>query len=208
MTKNILAIGAHPDDVELGCGGTLAKHLDLGDNVFVLMMTDGEKGNHSPNRKECYSSLKKIGIKKENIFFGNFLDAYLTDNFETVNFIEELIKDLKITRVYTHYPIDRHQDHRNCSNAVSSAARKVSEIFLFQGPSTMPPFQSHYYTELLEKHFNKKKQALACYKSQIKKGIVNLDWVRNIAQIHGLLYNKQYAEAFAINHLLRDNKNV
>ena len=54
--KNILAIGAHPDDVELGCGGTISKHLELGDEVYVLIMTNGEKGSHAPNREECFKS--------------------------------------------------------------------------------------------------------------------------------------------------------
>ena len=208
MTQNVLAIGAHPDDIELGCGGTLAKHLDLGDNVFVLVMTNGEKGRHALRREECLASLKKLGLKEKNIFFGNFPDAYLNDDFESVNFIEDLIKKLNISRVYTHYPNDSHQDHRKLSNAVSAAARKVPEILLFQGPSTRVPFGPHYYIELLEEHFQKKIKALSCYSTQIKKGIVNLDWVISILKVNGLLYNKKYAEAFAVNHFFRGYKDV
>jgi N-acetylglucosamine malate deacetylase 1 len=208
VKQNILAVGAHPDDIELGCGGTLVKHMDLGNNVFVLIMTNGERGNHPQDRSECTKSLRKLGIKKKNIFFGNFPDTYLVDNSDTVNFVEKLIKKLKISRVYTHHPIDRHQDHRACSNAVSSAARKVSEIFLFQGPSTKYPFEPHYFIELKNEHIKKKIDALHCYKSQINKGIVDLDWARNIAQIHGILHGKLQAEAFAINHLFRSDGDV
>jgi LmbE family N-acetylglucosaminyl deacetylase len=208
MTQKILAVGAHPDDIELGCGGTLVKHLEAGDDVFVLVMTHGERGSHAPVKIECLSSLKKIGIKEKNIFFGNFPDAYLTDNFETVNFIEGLINRLGITRVYTHHFNDRHQDHRNCSNAVSSAARKVPEIFLFQGPSTKASFEPHYFIELLEKHFQKKLESLNSYETQINKGIINLEWVKNISQVNGLLNGKKYVEAFAINHVLRGAKDV
>ena len=208
MRKNILAIGAHPDDIELGCGGSIIKHLELGDEVYVLVLTNGEKGNHSPGRKECLKSLRSLGIKRKNIFFANFSDGHVSDDLNVVNFIEELINRLKIVRVYTHHFNDRHQDHRNCSYAVSSAARKVPEIFLFQGPSTKVSFEPHYYIELFDKHINKKIESMSCYKSQIKKGIVNLDWVRSLARINGYTNNKKYAEAFSINHMFREGEYV
>jgi LmbE family N-acetylglucosaminyl deacetylase len=208
MMRNILAVGAHPDDVELGCGGAISKHLELGDNVFVLVMTNGEQGKHTPERKECLSSLKLLGIKEENIFFGNLSDGNIKDDCSTVNLIENYILKFEIDRVYTHYPIDRHQDHRNCSRAVSSAARKVQEILLFQGPSTKVPFEPHYYVELSENHLNIKLNALNSYKSQIEKGIVNLDLVESILKVNGMTHNRKYAEAFAINHLLRGENDV
>jgi LmbE family N-acetylglucosaminyl deacetylase len=205
---NILAVGAHPDDIELGCGGALLKHLKRGDNVFVLVMTNGEQGNHALNKQECKSSLSLLSIPHENIIFANFPDGYLEDNQQIVNFIEEIINSKKITRVYTHHPDDRHQDHRNCSNAVSSAARKVPEIFLFQGPSTKNQFDPHYFIEISEELLVKKLEALNFYKTQIDKGIVDLNWIKTLASLHGFSQNKKYAEAFAVNHLLKENDQV
>ncbi len=206
--NNILVVGAHPDDVELGCGGTIAKHLDLGDKVFVLVMTNGDKGNHVPDRSECITSLSVLGIPKENIFFGNFPDGFLTDSQEIVNLIEDYIKRFNIVRVYTHHPNDRHQDHRNCSNAVSSASRKISEILLFQGPSTKHPFEPHYFVELSQENLDKKLKALNCYKTQIEKGIVKLKWLEHLAGFHGIPQQSIYAEAFAINHVFKRGKDV
>src|SRR3989338_7266687 len=163
--RRILAVGAHPDDVELGCGGVIAKHIFLGDSVFVLVLTNGERGNHATNQEECLASMTSLGIKKENIFFGNLPDGYISDDHRTVDLIEFYIKKFDITRVYTHAPHDRHQDHRNCSNAVSSAARKIPEIFLFEGPSTKSPFEPHYFIQLSEEQFNRKLNALKCYKT-------------------------------------------
>lgn len=208
MKRNILAVGAHPDDVELGCGGSISKHLSLGDEVYVLVMTNGEKGGHSPQRQECLSSLKRLGVKEENIIFGNFSDGSIEDNLNVVNFIEEIIRDLGIDRVYTHYFNDRHQDHRNCSLAASSAARKVSEIFLYQGPSTKAPFEPHYFIELREEDLNKKIASLESYETQIKKGVVSLEWIKNLAVVNGIPYGKKYAEAFAINHFFRGGQYV
>ena len=206
--KNILVIGAHPDDVELGCGGTIAKHLNLGEKVFVLVMTNGDKGNHVQDRSECIASFSILGVPQENIFFGNFLDGFLTDSQDVVNLIEDYIKRLNISRIYTHHPNDRHQDHRNCSNAVSSAARKISEILLFQGPSTKHPFEPHYFVELSHENLKKKLNALSCYKTQIEKGIVDLKWIEHLAGFHGIPQQSNYVEAFAINHVFKRGKDV
>ncbi|MFA5019707.1 MAG: PIG-L family deacetylase [Candidatus Pacearchaeota archaeon] len=202
---NVLFVGAHPDDIELGCGGTILKHIENEDNVFCLVLTNGEKGNHPSDKEECIASLNSLGIKE--IFFGNFPDGYIADNHKTVSFIESLIKNLDIHRIYTHDPNDKHQDHRNCSLAVSSAARKVKEILLFQGPSTTN-FESHYLIGLSENHLNKKIEALKKYKSQIEKSTVNIPVVKKIAEINGYHCNSQYAEAFNLNHIFVDEENV
>jgi LmbE family N-acetylglucosaminyl deacetylase len=207
MSNNVLAVGAHPDDIEMGCGATLAKHLELGDKVHVLVLTKGEKGGHSSHKKECLASLKKFGLKQSNIIFANFADGFISDDFKTVSFIENCINELGINKVYTHYPDDRHQDHRNCSNAVSAAARKVPEILLFQGPSTRA-FDPHYFVEVSRRHMAKKLDALNCYASQIKKRTVNPEIYEILARFHGASHNSRYVEAFAINHMLKRDNDV
>ncbi|MEM4244859.1 MAG: PIG-L deacetylase family protein [Candidatus Nanoarchaeia archaeon] len=199
---NVLVVGAHPDDIEIGCAGTISKHLSLGDKVYAMVMTNGEKGNHSPGKRECLKSLEVLGIK-DNVIFGNFDDGFLRDDHKTVSFIEKYINELNITRVYTHSPNDRHQDHRHCSFAVSSAARKRPEILLFQGPSTTN-FEPHYFIEISKKDLEKKLAAIKCYETQIRKGTVKPELIKSIAMIHGSTCNKKYAEAFAINHLFRE----
>ena len=204
-SKNVLFVGAHPDDVEFGCGGTLVKHVQRGDSVFCIVLTNGEKGSHSPKNMECIGSLKFLGVK--DVFFGGFSDGSLLDNYETVSFIESIIKELRIDRVYTHDPNDRHQDHRNCSRAVSSAARGIKEIFLFSGPSTTF-FNPHYIIELTEKQIDKKIKALSLYQSQLKKPSFNLSSIKPIAKVLGSKYNIQYAEAYNLNHLIVGGEDV
>lgn len=206
--RNILAIGSHPDDVEMGCGATLLKHIERGDTVYVMVMTNGDRGGHTLNMGECLYSLEKLGIPKEQIIFAGFPDGYLADNQEVVNFIESKIKTLHIHRVYTHDPHDRHQDHRHCSYAASSAARKIPEILLFQGPSTNLPFNPHYFIEISDEHLKKKIEALESYQTQTAKGIVNTEWIRQLAAVHGILHNTHYCEAFSINHFLKKENGV
>lgn len=207
--KNVLFVGAHPDDIEIGCGGILAKHVDIGDDVFVLIMTKGEMGNHHPELEECFKSLALLGVKKENIVFGEFQDGYLKDDQNSVNFIEKYIKKFNINRVYTHHPNDRHQDHRNCSNAVSAATRRnISEILLFEGPSTRIPVEFHYFVEITEKYMDQKIKALNCYQTQIEKGGLNIKKIINLAEVYGCDHNTAFAEAFALNHLFRGKNEI
>ena len=145
----------------------------------------------------------------ENIILGNFRDGYIQDDLSTVDFIEKQINKLNIDRVYTHYYNDGHQDHRNCSYAVSAAARrKVNEILLFQGPSTKVDFEPHYYIGISEKDFEKKIESLKCYKTQIEKGTLDIEVIKATARLHGFGHNTTYAEAFEINHISRGENEV
>jgi LmbE family N-acetylglucosaminyl deacetylase len=208
MENVVLAVGAHPDDIELGCGGAIVKHIERGDQVNVLIMTNGEKGEHTVDRGECLNSLNVLGLQKENIYFGNYHDGSLSDNIRVVNFVEKIIRKLGVTRIYTHCGNDRHQDHRYCCHAVSAAARKVPEIFLFQGPSTKVPFEPHYFIELSNSQMERKLESLKIYQTQIEKGIVNIKWAKSLAVLHGFTNQTKYAEAFSINHMIRGGDNV
>ena len=202
----VLAIGCHPDDIELGCGGVITKHIERGDEVTALVMTKGDKGSHHPYNRECEKSMKILGINK--IEYGNFPDGFIKDNYETVNLIESLIKKYNINRVYTHYPYDTHQDHRNCSLATSAACRRIGEVLLYSGPSTYPYFEPHYYIAISPENMKTKIKALKSYKTQVSKGIVDLDWVKSNAKINGWKSKTKYAEAFALNHIMKgDDKN-
>ena len=206
--NSIMAVGAHPDDVEMGCGGTLRKHLSLGDEVYVMVLTNGEKGNHSCNQEECLESLNVLGIKPSNVIFGNFKDGSVPFNQEIVNFIEKNFLKFNINRAYTHHPYDRHQDHRNVSLATSSAARKIGTLLFFEGPSTMVTFEPHYFISITEEAVKEKISALGRYGSQIEKKIVDLEFVKSLAKVNGFKSNNDYAEAFAINHMSSGEKNV
>jgi LmbE family N-acetylglucosaminyl deacetylase len=207
--KNVLFVGAHPDDVEIGCGGTIYKHLKRGDSVFILIMSHGEKGNHPFGLIECLNSLKLLGVKEKNIILGNFPDGYIKDDLSTVSFIENQITKFNIDRIYAHYCEDNHQDHRNCSNATSAAARrKVKEILLFQGPSTKVTFEPHYFIGLSEENLVKKINSLKCYETQIKKGVLNIEVIKATARLHGFNNNSPYAEAFGINHVFRGEDEI
>ena len=209
----VLVVGCHPDDVELGCGGTISRHVRRKDKVIALTLTNGEKGHHHPELTELHKSFETLGISYAE--FGNIPDGYVQDDQKTVNMIEQIIEKYEVDRVYTHFPNDRHQDHRSCSKAVSSAARKVPEILLYQGPSSDPNFEPHYFIRLTDEELDKKIRALDCYQTQISKGIVDLEWVKSLAGVHSFnargfasVPKTRYAEAFVMNHLIRGGDDV
>ena len=108
---NVLAIGAHPDDIEFGCGGTLIKYAQKGHNVYLLILTmGGIGGNPKVRKKEQEDALRFMKAKKA--FWGNFKDTELPLGKALVSFIEEVIEETKPQVVFFNYFDDTHQDHR------------------------------------------------------------------------------------------------
>ena len=86
---NILAIGAHPDDIELGCFGTLALHQQNGDSIFGILITNGESGGIPEIRKkESENAAKLIKMK---LSFGGFPDGKFSSDIDLVRYIDKII---------------------------------------------------------------------------------------------------------------------
>ena len=97
---NILAIGAHPDDIEFGCGGTLIKYADRGHRVYLMVMTHGGQGGlENVRKKEQLDSKAILGV--EHLFWGGYEDTHLTVGKELINKIEEylVIKEVEIFKL-------------------------------------------------------------------------------------------------------------
>ena len=106
--KNILAIGAHPDDVEFGCSGTLKKHLNRGDNVIVLVMSctgvlDATTGNATRTEAESVKEAQKAIIKElgATLLIAPFNDTAIPFNSTSVAWIEKIINENNIDTIYT-----------------------------------------------------------------------------------------------------------
>lgn len=131
---NILAIGAHPDDIEYGCGGTLSKFYKRGDKISFLVMTKGEVGGKPSIRKtEQHNAAKVLGAR---IFWGNFGDTRINLDKTLINEIENVIRKVKPTLIFVHHPEDTHQDHRNVSQATVTATRYIRNVLFYEVPTT------------------------------------------------------------------------
>ena len=209
---NILAIGSHHDDVEFGCFGTLSKHKENGDNVYVVIMSNGLLRHTVTNKiirevetttNETKCAMKVLGI---DWFQLNFQDTEVPFNVESISKIERLIDKLSIDTVYTHWAGDTHQDHINTLKSTLSACRGVDNVLCYEQvplPRVTNVYPvANYYVDITGKHFDKKIEASKCHKSQIKKyndvGYDVIDGLEVMARYRGNQCGVKHAEAFDV----------
>lgn len=119
---DILAIGAHPDDVELSCAGTLIKHIELGYSVAVVDLTRGElgtRGSAELRDKEAVDAAKIMGVKyRENL---NFRDGFFINDEQHQMILARVIRKYMPSVIFCNAIDDRHPDHGKASKLVSDA---------------------------------------------------------------------------------------
>jgi bacillithiol biosynthesis deacetylase BshB1 len=122
MKLNILAFAAHPDDIELSCAGTLAKHAEMGEDVGIIDLTEGEMGTRgTPEQrlKEAAKSADILGLRvRENL---GFEDAFFNNNLAHQTEIVRKIRQYKPEIVLANAISDRHPDHGKASDLLSEA---------------------------------------------------------------------------------------
>jgi LmbE family N-acetylglucosaminyl deacetylase len=196
--KNILAIGAHPDDIEIGCGGTLAKLKEEGHSLSLLIVSDGSAGGKSDiRRKEQKASAKILGV--DHIYWGGIKDTEIVISKSIIKEFENIIQQVSPDYIFINYPDDTHQDHRHLAQIAISATRYVQNVLFYETP-TSNNFQPDIYMDLGEKYLQIKHQLLYAHKSQVDKtNIANLsiiDVATSNAQFRGTQGRVKYAEAF------------
>lgn len=141
MNERIIVFAPHPDDETLGCGGTIAKRLNEGYEVLVVVMTDGRhsflKGlgialDPTPEelkeirRGEVKRATRILGVPEENLLFLDFVDGALDENeMEAQKRVMKLLGEKVPSEIYFPYEKDGHPDHRATNRIVTSAVRKV-----------------------------------------------------------------------------------
>lgn len=195
--RSVLAVGAHPDDIELGCGGALAKHVASGDHVTMLVVTRGEVGPGDTAQRvaEQHRAAEVLGVD-ELLWGEGFADCRVSlQEFELVHLIEDAIEKVSANIVYTHMANDSHQDHRVVSRCTMGAARWVSTIMAYGGPSAVG-FNPTVFIDISDS-LDKKVQALMCHVSQAEASEkVSASWVRSTAEHYGFLCRRPFAEGF------------
>lgn len=195
--RSILAIGAHPDDIELGCGGTIARHVAVGDQVAMLVVTRGEVGpGDSPQRvEEQERAAAVLGVN--TLLWGTGIpDCQVSlHELDLVHLIERAIQRVSATIIYTHSANDSHQDHRAVALCTMGAARGISTVMSYGAPSALQ-FNPTAFVDISDS-LDKKVDALMCHASQVQASeMVSASRVRSSAEHHGHSCRRQYAEAF------------
>lgn len=194
----ILAIGAHPDDIEVGCGGTLIKYARNGHDVYLLVMTEGHMGGEGTVRRKEQVESAQI-LKPRELLWGGYKDTLLTPHMnQMVHDIEVVLKKIAPDFIFVHHGDDTHQDHRSLTKATISATRYVRNVLFYEGPTTQnfTPCVFVDIQETLETKFS----LLLAHRSQVQKtnieGLSITDVVRSTAVFRGIQGRVQFAEAF------------
>ena len=195
---NILAIGAHPDDIEVGCGGTLAKYARSGHEIYLLVMTEGSMGGKADVRKKEQARSAKL-LKPREMIWGGYRDTLLTPHMNRmVHDIETVLKKIVPDFIFVHYEDDTHQDHRALAKATVSATRYVRNVIFYEGPTTQN-FAPTLFVDIRET-IDEKISMLLAHRSQVRKtnieGLSITDIVRSTAVFRGIQGRVPFAEAF------------
>ena len=202
---NILALGAHPDDIEYGCGGTFLKFARRGENIYFMVLTKGEFGGDSEVRvKEQEEAKKLLGVKK--IFWGGYVDTELPNERMIITRIDEVIEEVKPDEVYVNYIDDIHQDHRTLAECTLAATRYVKRVFFYED-YTSNNFEPDVFVDI-EDVLEEKQKLVQVYSSQVSKVYpTKLDMVESVratANFRGFQGKIKYAEGFKAFRFLRD----
>jgi LmbE family N-acetylglucosaminyl deacetylase/CheY-like chemotaxis protein len=192
----VLAVGAHPDDVEIGCGGILMRHRAAGDPVAILTMTGGEQGGESATRAE--ESRRAAEMLSARLFMLDLVDTSVGDDGTTIAEINRVIEDVRPTTVYTHTSKDVHQDHRNVAAATLVAARRVPRVFAYQAPSTSVEFRPNRFVSI-DDFLEAKIELIAAYSSQTAiRGYLDDELLRATARYWSRFSTARYAEPLEV----------
>jgi LmbE family N-acetylglucosaminyl deacetylase len=147
---NVVCVGAHPDDPETGCGGTLAKLVADGHRVSIVYLTRGEagiKGGDCNRTAEVRSAeaLQAAGLLGARAYFANQIDGQTTTEKEAVQEFMRLLESLEPDIVFTHWPLDTHRDHRNAAQLTYEVWEALGESFALVYYEVMTGVQTHHF---------------------------------------------------------------
>ena len=192
--KKILAIGSHYDDIEIGCAGTLYKHIQNGDQVyFAITHTDEYRTGPIIDRlHEQDKSLELLGVSNEPRYL--FLFAETDKDSRLISILDQLEPDI----IFSPFQNDTHQHHRRTSIIAQAIGRKRHMTVLFYDSGSTFDFHPNVFSMI---HFGTKLKVLNCFKSQVEHGAINLDIVeKKNAYWASLITNNPdvYAEGFVV----------
>ena len=204
--NRILMLAPHTDDVELGCGGTIARFVEEGESqIFVAVFSTA--GDSVPKgfpktalRDEFYDAMRILGVKKSGLSVYDYAVRKLSYSRQDV--LEQLVKlgrSVKPDVVFLPSSQDLHQDHQTLYNE-GLRAFKETTMWGYELPWNTITFPTRGFITLEERHLERKWKALQAYKTQfaMNRPYFSLDYIRAIAMVRGVQVKSKYAEAFDV----------
>jgi len=211
----IFAVGAHLDDIEIACGGTIAKAIDKGHAVKMMVLSKSAYTHYNGTVmrraedaiEEAKDAAAILGVKELEIF--DFPNKDIPHDSSVVELINSRLDQFKPDIIITHWPFDTHKSHQNTGLSAIAAGRYYNSIIMFEpfppGGRSYVGFRPQLYVNITD-YLDKKLRALKAHKSEyIKYGKQNwINAVRARAQFRGFdlicqeNHDEVYAEAFEI----------
>lgn len=202
--ERLLILAPHTDDENFGCGGLIARTIEEGGEVYILVFTKNYAKDS--NYLEFYKAVNVLDMRPENCYSTPFENQALKlDQVEIkvlITKIEEMCKKLQPTTVAIPFIGSFHQDHEVIAKAAMSALRPhgymPKKVLMYEQPyygvwTVMDTFKPNYYVDIT-KYLDKKLKALECYKSQK----IPFDMVKAMAKVRGSEIGVEYAEAYML----------
>lgn len=202
MLNRILILSPHTDDGEISAGGTIAKFVEEGKDLYYIAFSSCDKSlpNHCPKntlKKECIEATSELGIPSENVFFLDFeVRIFSKLRQEILDKMLYFGQDIKPNLVIVPSSFDTHQDHNVIYNESIRAFKKKASIWGMEHPWNNLSFRTDIFIKLEENHLNKKMKALRKYDSQSFKDYFKEEYILSCASTRGMPIGCDYAEVF------------
>lgn len=202
----ILAVGAHLDDAEIACGGTIAKAIDKGHQTKLLVLSDSSYANYEGKVLRTKAEAVREGREAAGILGARDLEVLdfptkdIANDSTVVEAVEKRINEFKPDIILVHWPFDTHQAHRNTGLSTLSAARYQPSVLMYE--PMMPAgrsyvgFRPQVYVDISQ-YLDVKLRALKAHASQYRKyGDAWIEAVESRCRLRGFEMGAKYAEAF------------
>lgn len=199
--ERVLILAPHTDDGEFGCGGTIARLIEEGYEVYYVAFSTCETSipdEYPKNilRIELSKAMQTLGIPDRNVIVFNYPVRKFNEYRQDI--LEDLIKierDINPSIVFAPSVNDIHQDHGVVS-AEAKRAFKKKTLFAYELPWNNFTFMNQVYFRLKKEHIDKKIDAIACYETQSRRPYAKIEFTIGQATVHGVQIGCDYAEVF------------
>jgi len=203
--QRILVLAPHTDDAELGCGGTIARLVEAGRDVFVAAFSTAEDSlpaGKAPDtlKKEFFAAMPVLGVPKSNLIVYDYRVRYLSySRQEVLEAIVGLRGDIDPDLVLLPSGKDLHQDHQ-VVYMEGLRAFKHGSVLGYELPWNHIGFDAHVFSVLDGHHVEKKWEALQAYRTQFELGRLYFtrEFIEGLARVRGTQVQAPWAEAFEV----------
>ncbi|MCA9232420.1 MAG: PIG-L family deacetylase [Planctomycetales bacterium] len=211
--KRVIVLAPHTDDGEFGCGGTIARFVEAGSEVYYMAFSVCEQSvpygfAKDELENELKEAMKVLGLPAKNTLIYRYPVRRLQESRqEILQLMIDARSEIQPDIVFMPCLKDCHQDHQTVS-AEGLRAFKHSTIFSYEMPWNNLTLETSSFVVLEERHLQKKIDALACYKTQAFRPYADEEFLRGLGRVRGVQIGGHYAEAFELVRLVLGKSRV